>query len=55
MLGVFGDGSDSDDERPQKQKRDSKAPLAARPMSFVSSGKQVREKEPERPAPAAPP
>ena len=58
MLGVFGDGSDSEDEKPRKQGRggggaEPKAPLAARPMSFVSAGKRKEVSEP--PAPPAPP
>ena len=56
MLGTFGDGSDSDEEKPNKKGRggaEGKAPLAARPMSFVSAGK--RKEEPVQQAAPAPP
>ena len=60
MLGVFGD-SDSDDgggkpQRSQKQARgDTSKPMAARPMSFVSGGKQERKAEPAGPTIQPPP
>ena len=58
MLGVFGDGSDSDEPGQSRKRRsqggESAPPLAARPVSFVSKGAEGASKEDVRPPPPPP-